>query len=325
MNNELLNNLYGLQKNPFAPEFGEELFPSNCEDLTLLYAKVEGFGRQVSFIDNWFTKPGNLAKSNCILICGFDGSGRTSVVNYIIWRFCEAKKINLKQITLIETIVKNEHDIEPIQDLLKELCTYLNKLLGKKFTEEYGDLKKDYREQVLYNKAPGTQRAYNYIFSESKPILNSQDIIPIVKIENINNYQQVHIASEVFSSADVIIYTTTSSEVYQQFIQEHSKGNIDGFSVSLTKLNLQDVINFICWRWEKCCEDNKEHPFDEDGLKLVFENPMPFKGVVKIITEAFNNHIEIVNSKSDFHCNSESLIISRDRIIKAAMDYFNPR
>jgi hypothetical protein len=323
-NNDLLNRLYGLQTNPFAPEFGRELFPSKCEDLTL-YAKVEGFGEQVPFIDDWFINPENLAKSNCILVFGFDGSGRTSVVNYIIWRFCEAKKIDLQQIALIKTIVKNEHNIEPVQDLLKELCHYLSNLLGKDFTEQYGELRKDYREQVLFNEKPGTQRAYNYIFSESKPILKGQNRIPIIKIENINNYHQFHTIFEVFNSADIVIYTTTNSEVYQQFIQEHLKGNIHGFSVNLSKLNLQDVIKFICLRWEECCQDNKEHPFDEDGLKLVFENPMTFKGVVKIITEAFNNHIEIVNSKSDSHYNSESVIISRDRIIKAAMDYFNPK
>ena len=152
------HNLYNLKTNPFAPELEKELSPNKKEELTL-YAKVEGFGNQVLHIDNWFTNSKNLAKNNCILVYGFDGSGRTSVVNYILWRFCEGKKIDIDQITLVKTVVRNDHNIEPIQDLLKNLCSYLSKSLGRKFTEEYYGLEKDYKEQVLYNREPANRKS----------------------------------------------------------------------------------------------------------------------------------------------------------------------
>ena len=131
---------------------------------------------------------------------------------------------------------------------------------------------------------------------------------------------------EVFNEADLIICTTTKLDIYETFKAEHSKGNIDGFSVNLSKLDLDDVINFICQRWELCSEEqDHKHPFDENGIRLVFNNPMPFKGVVKIISEAFNNHIEQINSNEDCGEIDKIPYISQEEIVTAFVNYFNPK
>lgn len=323
-NNGILDALYGLKTNPFALEFKQELSPSKHEELSL-YAKVEGFGKQVSSIDNWFTNTENLTKSNCILVYGFDGSGRTSVVNYILWRFCEAKKINLEKVTSMKTMVKNEDNIEPIKDLLEQLeynlSTNRSDFSGSKLEELY--------EKYVYSSSDDKQldiiRMLRRIFNQSKVHIKTQNKIPIIILENINNYQQLHTNFEVFNEADLIICTTTKPNVYETFKPEHLQENIHGFSVNLSKLELDDVIKFICGRWEICSEENKQHPFDENGLKLVFGNPMPFKGVVKIITEAFNNHVEEMKSKPDFEENNELKVISQEKIVTAFVNHFNPQ
>ena len=302
--------LCGLKKSPLASTFKKELCPLTSEDCDFLYAKVEGFGKHVSIIEQWFAKADNLDRSNCILILGDKGSGRSSVANYIARQFYLAKGID-KKISLIKSVVKNHHDLEPVRDLLGELYNHLGQLLGKQFEENFGSTKKLYHQILFSPELQNEIFPYLSLFSESLPILNSHEYFPIVIADEIKTYQQINSIQEVFKSFPLIIYTTDQKEVNDVFEREKLSGNLHGFVVKLERLSSKDVHDFLSHRWTKCSAGNQPHPFDKEGIDLIFQgNQFYFKGVVTILTEIFVNYLE--TEKAEFGCSD----ISKDKMLK---------
>lgn len=300
--------LCGLEKNPLAEIYKKELCPLTKEDCDFLYAKVEGFGNHVSLIEPWFADKSNFDRLNSILILGDKGSGRSSVANYIARQFCLAKGINRK-IPLIKCIVKSHHDFDPIQDLLKELYSHLCQLLGQQFEQDFGSIKKLYQKILIENtELPTEISSYKSLLLESLPILNSHEYFPVVIADRITTYQQINSLQEVFNGFPLIIYTTDQKNIQNEFKRRKIRGELHGFTVKLDYLVLEDVHDFLSHRWKKCSAENQIHPFDKEGIDIIFqENKFPFKGVVTILTEIFINHLE-----SDSNCSD----ISKEKMLK---------
>lgn len=294
-----------MTKNPLDPKLTKELCPLTQEDLEFLYAKVDGFGQQASMLDKNLFNPQIPGQNNRILVCGPKGSGRRSVVNYIIWRFCEANNIELTKNPLIKAIVKDDHDIKPIQDLLSELHYHLRKCLGEKFNNELNNL---YKEEVILREEPAPVHTYKSIFRESNSILTGlkkedKNNFPILLLEDIRNCQQISQVKEVFEENYLILFTTSKIEIGQWLNYN------DGLVVNLNPLNLEDIKNFLEHRWKNCLDSNKKHPFNEDGLNYVFEKPREFQFVTNVLTKIFNKY------------GSQSTI-SKEEIIQETCQYY---
>lgn len=307
--------LHGLTKNPLAEVYKKELCPLTKDECEFLYAKVEGFGNHVSFIEQWFADKSNFDRLNSILILGDKGSGRSSVANYIARQFYLAKEIDQK-IPLVKCTVKSHHDFDPIRDLLKELYDHLYQLLGQQFEQDFRSTKNLYRKILIETtELPTEISSYQSLLLESLPILNSQEYFPVVIADRIATYQQINSIQEVFNKFPLIIYTTDQKNIQDEFERRKIRGDLHGFTVQLDYLSLEDVRNFLSHRWTKCSATNQVHPFDKEGLENIFKaNQFPFKGVVTILTEIFTNHLE---SQSD--CPN----ISKDKMMQEMSRIFS--
>jgi hypothetical protein len=284
--NKLLQR-YKLKRNPFAPELQRELCPQ-CEEELSLYAKVEGFGQQVQHIQNWFARPENLAEPAFILVCGPEGSGRSSVVNYIIYCFGQAKRLNADKVSPITVPIKNHDDMEPIQEALEKLYTCLEEKPGVNLEKDFPKLDDLFMNHVIERSEPSNKRICKLVFRRTKPILGDEIVIVL---DNIRTYEQVDSSAQVFEDAPLILFTTSNEEVYKGF----TSSKIHGFPVKLSNLTLEDVKEFIVQRWLACSGD-EQHPFPESGIQRVFEiesgKTWTFQAVVNILAEIFTTHLE---------------------------------
>src|SRR5262249_2823672 len=148
--------LYKLERNPFDLELQQELLPLNDDDLRL-YAEVDGFARKALIIKDWFIRKENLKHTNFISIFGPKGSGRSSVANYVINRFSHAKGDSLERLFLIKHQVKDDHNIIPIRDALAELYIQATQEPGLQLHQGLDDL---YMKWVFDSDASGKESIY---------------------------------------------------------------------------------------------------------------------------------------------------------------------
>ncbi|HAC62852.1 MAG TPA: hypothetical protein DCF68_04775 [Cyanothece sp. UBA12306] len=330
---QLLQKVYGLNRYPFDSLLGTELNPVINDQLEEHYSKVEGFGLQEPFIEQWFKTARNLAKPPRILVYGPQGSGRSSVANYIVWQFSKAKKLSSGEIKilLVKVEIKNEDSIEPIQLALMELFKHLRKCLGEQLRTEYKYLYDDYSDLLKNLSSTEYTEEIKYglakdIFEQINDILIERKRLTLIILDKVNNYPQIIYANQVFEKAPLLVYTTSGQKIYDSFEQEKSFSEIHGFSVKLSRLSLEDVQQFLdhCWNIGLDIDHKKNHPFDHKGLKVIFEKTTwPFKFIVIFFDQILISHLNQFTINGQQEIKEYEKEIKQEEIVSEFAKYMN--
>ena len=325
MSQEKLLQLYGLKHHPFAPELRKELCPESDEELAF-FAEVEGFGEQIELIHNWFKNAENLVQPARILVYGPEGSGRSSVVNYIAYLFLKAKKFEAEQPSLIIKVLVEDHDaLKPVQDVLEKFYYRIREHLKGPLEE----LNKLYMEHVILSEEPSSEKVYRLIYKDSIPILEGKGYVPIIILDKVLDYAQISTSDKVFEDTPIVLYTTSTEKIYKDAKESIKQHALNGLVVELGNLKLQDIKNFLKQRWLTFSEGTC-HPFDEDGINNIFEDEdLPFQTVIDILAEAFQYHWEDLENQpsmiGDLNQNPKLFSIPENKIWKAACRYYKNR
>jgi len=321
---EEIKELFKLQVNPFGKEFQQALSldvdPSH-------YTRVDGFGEVCDQIESWF--PGLSDHEKVLLVHGGRQTGRTSVINYVIRKFCvqnellDGSKIDESLVRIVRAKCEDEDDSLLIKEVLREIYFDFDdrgidfdndqnfKKLGEEFSKYILDL--DYGQSV-----PGSGRLES-IFRKSISKLKDDRLKLVLIVEDVNNLKQVISCLKILRGSALIIFSTSKKKLYQEFVSEETW---EYKTIQLTELKEDHVLKFVEERWSAISRLEK-HPFDMTGLSSLFKGKiLPFKTVIKILDKIFQEHIDKLNDKSEL-ANSDCSI-SSEAMLDAAWRSYGP-
>jgi predicted ATPase len=295
---------YGLDVDIFGDEY---IDPLRCPEQLDKYVKVEGFGEHKDSIDKLFadSKPLN----RFFLIYGQQGTGRTSVANYIA-----EKTRDYGSPLKVSSIVADEDQIGSIHAWMGELSfaalSGQFKLVGETINNDLKQviIDKPYQNEFIYRKL-----LFDVIRSFTK------DEIIVAIFEQVRNPKIFTLAAQIFNQVGehfknkvMVIFTTSEENLKKDF---ENLGSLTAMPpIVLRSLQSEEIYNFIVERWKQFKPDVPP-PFDED-VKAVLHGikPSPMKNVIKTIKYFLDKKIESLGKIEGNWPDNESLKIKRGEV-----------
>ena len=312
----LVSDALGLNSDPFADCFRRELRPQSPADLAQ-YVRVEGFGRQVGQIQNWFEALGSGASDRGmlrVLIYGPNGSGRTSVGHFILQCYYQSLTVQAPAQVILEVKVENDHPMEPSYIAFRQLYDAMtdppqtpDNALDDLF---YHNILVELNQFIPAR----TQPVMNFLRRKMGGQLSALTCI----FENVRTLDQIEKARDACAKFPLLVFTTTSQDLLNRY---RAQGG-SPLSVELSDLTWQDIQELVVQRWQICSNGQVVHPFIEADLEKVFQRPYSLRAVINVLAESFAVYLNQLEQNPPAACAVLPQIT--DQILKdGAYEYYH--
>jgi hypothetical protein len=279
------------------------------------YVTVEGFGDQKPYIDAWADQP--MTKTQFFLIYGDNGTGRTSICNYIADKFRKNGTI-LKVITRIP-------DDDHIGALHKWVAEFWFK--ARVSNVSFSTVTISFESQIINHEPHKNTAIYKSLLYDALRVqLSGMRLVAI--FENVVNPQIFTIVQEVFDdpyaplpAIALVIFTTTEKDIRKDFKRLNPRPS--GLPpIELRVLTGEEVLEFIKQRWKQV-QPTSPQPFEEQAVVGAFDQvKYPFQSVVRALEYIFNRKIETLQPGGDWP-NDQPLKLDRGDIFQFLFEFYH--
>lgn len=288
--------IYGLQGNPYRIGMVDPLLnPKYVPQIV----EVDGFCSLKQVVSYLQKKVVDENKPAFFVVTGKNGTGRTSLANYILVRYCEYRGIDRAKLIVPPRIVENHDDL----DIFRTWFAYLYNGIDEKNLK----LNKDFSE-MLMNEPGKIDRSvmkprFNLLAKKVNNVLsNAENCAGFgICLENVPNVAIIRSALAVFENVQtvgiftILDYESTGKDVADMFRRNeaHHQDVLDQVFVELSPLSAPDISTLVlaCWN------GTQPSPFDpaETG-RILGKKPRPMAYVLRVLEKTLDTKLIHVQS-----------------------------
>jgi hypothetical protein len=279
-------------QNPFAGKFQSPLEPERENEIENLYAFVDGLRGAKPQIDAWCSSTAQTrSKPFVALISGPKGSGKSSVANYVAYRCAWVNRGNLSENVeggLLKRCrvlgdVRDEHPIVPCQTIMNKYFTLVTKQ-GIKVDSFVMD-------KMINISTMNNVEALSALYAIMRGT-TSQIATPIFFMRGIRRYDQLANAAQIIGGDGILICTTPSKAVAEDFSKAISENVYGSLQFELSKLEPTDVVELYEHRWSLFAEDPAAtSPIDRATIISTFVHGWSIRGVVIVLEDLLSGYV----------------------------------
>lgn len=281
---------YGFSENPFSP--AAALNPLSAAGDLERFVKTDGF-TVLDDLDQHLAGAALHQGPLFFLVSGRDKSGRSSVANYLMARYCHYNSILPANFIVPGRRVDSHDKFAIFKKWLTGLLIDLKKL--KSFPE---DLKKDFLEGLGSADLITMGPVFHDLVARSSELLARMDPeLPFgfaCCLEKVPTFEIISAAMEIFEDVKTMCiftvgdYDNLQKDVIWPFRQ--SPNIAAQCFVELSQLSGNDVSVLVHERWSHVSQ--KPNPFDLAGIASAFRKPRTIAQVLFLVAELLRFKIE---------------------------------
>lgn len=279
---------YGLQDNPFRKR---ELDPLNNPADESELAEIDGFSTHKPQVDAILEAAVKEKGPAFFLVAGNSGTGRSSVANWILARYCDLRGIERNRLIVPRRKVSNRDDF----DTFLNWFAFLHNSIGDKEEIDLGKKLGDALEAV----ANTVQRVtmvpkFSDLAKRLSTTLTAQKsangtAMPAafgICLEKIEEYRIIRTAIDIFEDVPTVgVFTTfdlanVGKEAVDLFRQGSGRTR---HVVELGSLSAPEVVTIIGKRWSDASKYPDKPPFDPNAIEQVLGHPPRTPGRILVI------------------------------------------
>jgi hypothetical protein len=311
---------YGFDENPFFPS--AELNPLVVATDLDRFLRIDGF-MVLNDLDRQLEKAASRPGPLFFLVTGRDKSGRSSVANYLMARYCEYNAISAGNLIVPARKVDDHDTFSTFKKWLTGLQIALKKING--FPK---DLKDDFSEGLNAADRATMGPIFQDLAARSSVFL--ANIRPRERcgfaccLEKIPTYEIISKAMEIFDGVKTIAiftagdYEDSTRDVIWPFKQSH--GNASECLVELGQFSGTDVSELVEAHWGRVSV--KPNPFDLTGVAKAFWKPRTIAQHLFLLAELLRLKVEEHNDGPEWPNDAVLAFPEKDlpRLVKYAAD-----
>lgn len=266
---------YGLEQNPYI---SKELDPLTCPADEKRLLDVDGFSTHKADVDDILKEAVQKRVPAFFLLAGNSGTGRSSVANWILARYCYHRRIPQSRLFIPR---RKTLDYDYYHTLLNWFCFLKNIIeacedidLGKKLNESLATLASTAKIETMVPTFAGlAHRISTSLDAQKGPGNTGQPAAFAICLEQVKDYQLIRAVIDVFEEIPTVAVFTTydlenaGKEVTELFRQA-KKGPIRKI-IKLGPVTAPEVGVVVGKRWSEASKYSNQPPFDISAVGQV--------------------------------------------------------